>query len=131
VGVGVGGSMVLRQPCHCRPPLGGHELLRRPVAALCLERRYDRSLFRGSLLRLRVLRQLGDELLIVGVLLLLALRRSWVLRRRRRWWRWGWWCWWRVGTASREHGVGCQETARHFLPAVGGCEPTVEVTSYL
>jgi hypothetical protein len=37
VGVGAGGSMVLRQPCRCRPPLGGHELLRRPVAALRLE----------------------------------------------------------------------------------------------
>jgi hypothetical protein len=27
--------MVLRQPSRCRPPLGGHELLPRPVAALC------------------------------------------------------------------------------------------------
>jgi hypothetical protein len=60
VGVGAGGSMVLRQPCRCRPPLGGHELLRRPVAALRLERRYDRSLFRGGLLRLCVHRQLGE-----------------------------------------------------------------------
>jgi hypothetical protein len=65
VGIGVGSSMVLRQPCRCRPPLGGHELLRRPVAVLRLERRYDRSLFRGGLLHL-----------VVGVLLLLALRRS-------------------------------------------------------
>jgi hypothetical protein len=128
VGVGAGGSMVLRQPCRCRPPLGGHELLHRPVAALRLERRYNRSLFRGGLLHLRIRRQLGEELLVVEVLLLLALRRSWVLWRRQRRWRWGWW---RVGTASREHGVGCQETARHFLPAVGGCEPTVEAMSYL
>jgi hypothetical protein len=37
MGVGVGDSMVLRQPSRCRPPLGGHELLRRPVAALRLE----------------------------------------------------------------------------------------------
>jgi hypothetical protein len=37
VGVGVGGSMVLRQPCRYRPPLDGHELLRHPIAALCLE----------------------------------------------------------------------------------------------
>jgi hypothetical protein len=29
--------MVLRQPCHCRPPLGGHELLRHSVATLHLE----------------------------------------------------------------------------------------------
>jgi hypothetical protein len=56
VGVSTGGSMVLRQPCRCRPPLGGDKLLRRPVAALCLERCYDRSLFRGGLLRLRVRR---------------------------------------------------------------------------
>jgi hypothetical protein len=130
VGVGAGGSMVLRQPCRCRPPLGGHELLRRPVTTLRLERCYDRSLFCGGLLCLRVRRQLGEELLIVRVLLLLALWRCWILRLRRRW-RWGRWCWWRAGTASREHGVGCQEAARHFLPAVGGCEPTVEATSYL
>jgi hypothetical protein len=26
--------MVLRQPSRCRPPLGGHELMRRPVVAL-------------------------------------------------------------------------------------------------
>jgi hypothetical protein len=52
--------MVLCQPCRCRPPLGGHELLRRPVAALHLERRYDRSLFRGGLLCLCVYRQLGE-----------------------------------------------------------------------
>jgi hypothetical protein len=39
MGVSAGGSMVLRQPSRCRPPLGGHELLRRPVAALRLERR--------------------------------------------------------------------------------------------
>jgi hypothetical protein len=109
VGIGTSGSMVLRQPCRCRPPLGGHELLHRSVTVLRLERRYDRSLFRGGLL-------------------LLALWRCWVLRQR---WRWGWWCWWRTGTASRENGIGCQETARHFLPAVGGCEPTVEATSYL
>jgi hypothetical protein len=37
--VGVGGSMVLRQPSRCHPPLGGHELLRCPVAVLRLERR--------------------------------------------------------------------------------------------
>jgi hypothetical protein len=37
--VGAGGSMVLRQPCRCRPSLGGHEPLRRPVVALRLERR--------------------------------------------------------------------------------------------
>jgi hypothetical protein len=54
VGVGVGGSMVLRQPCRYRPPLGGHELLRCPVVALRLERRYDRSLFCSGLLCLRV-----------------------------------------------------------------------------
>jgi hypothetical protein len=74
VGIGAGGSMVLRQPCRCCPPLGGHELLRRPVAPLHLELRYDRSLFCGGLLCLRFCRQLGEELLIVGVLLLLALR---------------------------------------------------------
>jgi hypothetical protein len=84
VGVGAGGSMVLRQPSRCYPPLGGHELLRHPVAVLLLERRYDRSLFCGGLLCLRVHRQLGEELLVVGVLLLLALRRCWILRRRRR-----------------------------------------------
>jgi hypothetical protein len=131
VGIGAGGSMVLRQPCRCRPPLGGHELLRCPIAALRLKQRYDRSLFCGGLLRLRVRWQLGEELLVVGVLLLLALRWSWVLQQRWRRWRWGRWCWWRAGTASREHGVGCQETARHFLPAVGGCEPTAEAMSYL
>jgi hypothetical protein len=60
VGVSAGGNMVLRQPCSCRPPLGGHELLRRPVAALHLERRYDRALFRGSLLHLRIRQQLGE-----------------------------------------------------------------------
>jgi hypothetical protein len=32
MGVGAGGSMVLRQPSRCRPPLGGHELLRQPIA---------------------------------------------------------------------------------------------------
>jgi hypothetical protein len=37
VGVGAGSSMVLRQPCRRRPPLGGHELLRRPVTVLRLE----------------------------------------------------------------------------------------------
>jgi hypothetical protein len=51
---------------------------------LLLERRYDRSLFCGGLLFLRVHRQLGEELLVVGVLLLLALRWCWILRRRRR-----------------------------------------------
>jgi hypothetical protein len=54
VGVGAAGSMVLCQPCRYRPSLGGHELLRRPIAALRLERHYDCSLFRGGLLRLRV-----------------------------------------------------------------------------
>jgi hypothetical protein len=44
--------------------------------ALHLERRYNRSLFRGGLLCLRVRRQLGEELLVIGVLLLLALRWS-------------------------------------------------------
>jgi hypothetical protein len=122
--------MVLYQPCRYHPPLGSHELLRRSVVALHLERCYDRSLFHDGLLRLCVRRQLDEELLVIGVLLLLALRRCWVLRQRRRW-RWGRWCWWRIETASREHGVGCQEAARHFLPAVGGCEPTVEVISYL
>jgi hypothetical protein len=37
MGIGAGGSMLLRQPSRCRPPLGGHELLRRLVAALRLE----------------------------------------------------------------------------------------------
>jgi hypothetical protein len=32
---------------------------------------------------------------------------------------------------TREHGVGCKEVARYFLPAVGGCEPSGEATSYL
>jgi hypothetical protein len=111
------------------PTLGGHELLRRPVTALRLARCQDRCLFHGDLLHLRVRRQQGEELLLVGVLLL-AQWWSWLLRRRR-WWRWGRWWWWRAGTASREHGIGCEAAARHFLPAVGGCEPTSEATSYL
>jgi hypothetical protein len=78
MGVGVGGSMLLRQPSRCRPPLGGHELL---VAALRLERCEDRPLFRSGLLRLCVRRQLGEELLLVRVLLLIALRWSWLLRQ--------------------------------------------------
>jgi hypothetical protein len=39
MGVGAGGSMLLRQPSHCHPSLGGHELLRQLVAAPCLELR--------------------------------------------------------------------------------------------
>jgi hypothetical protein len=39
MGVGTGGSMVLRQPSRHRPLLGGHELLRRPVEVLRFERR--------------------------------------------------------------------------------------------
>jgi hypothetical protein len=39
MGVGAGGSMVLCQPSRCRPPLGGYELLRRPVVVLRLEQR--------------------------------------------------------------------------------------------
>jgi hypothetical protein len=38
MGIGVGGNMHLRQPSRCRPSLGGHELMRQLVAALCLER---------------------------------------------------------------------------------------------
>jgi hypothetical protein len=79
----------------------------------------DRPLLRGLLLRLRVHRQVGEELLIVGVLLLIALRRSWLLRRRRRW-RWGRWWWWRAGTTAREHGVGRDEAARHVYRRFGG-----------
>jgi hypothetical protein len=50
--------------------------LRHLVATPCLERREDRPLLRGGLLRLRVHRQVSEELLIVGVLLLIALRWS-------------------------------------------------------
>jgi hypothetical protein len=32
-----GGSMIVRQPSRCRPPLGDHELLRRLIAAPHLE----------------------------------------------------------------------------------------------
>jgi hypothetical protein len=39
-------------------------------------------LFRGGLLHIR--RWLGEELFIVRVLLLIALRQSWLLRRRQR-----------------------------------------------
>jgi hypothetical protein len=46
---------------------------------------------RRNLIRVFYRRQLSEELLVIGVLLLLALWRSWVLRRRRRW-RWGLWC---------------------------------------
>jgi hypothetical protein len=67
---------------------------------------------------LRVRRQIGEELLIVGVGVLIALRRSWLLQRWR--WRWGRWWWWRASTTAREHGVGCDEAVRHCLPAVGG-----------
>jgi hypothetical protein len=53
VGVGAGGSMVLRQPCRYRPPLGGHELLRRRVSndatiALCFAVAFSASASIGS-----------------------------------------------------------------------------------
>jgi hypothetical protein len=111
MGISVGDSMLLCQPSRCRPPLDGHELLRRLVAVLCLERRDDRPQLHGGLFRLRVRRQLGEELLIFGVLLI-ALRWSWLLQRHRRQ-RWGRWWWWRAGSTAREHGVGCEEAARH------------------
>jgi hypothetical protein len=41
MGASAGGSMLLHHPSHCRPPLDGHELLRRLVAALHLEQRED------------------------------------------------------------------------------------------
>jgi hypothetical protein len=31
----------------------------------------------------------------------------------------------------REHGVGCEEAVRHFLPAIRGCEPNSEASSML
>jgi hypothetical protein len=37
------------------------------------------------LIRVRICRQLGEELLLVGVLLLIALRQSWLLWQWRRW----------------------------------------------
>jgi hypothetical protein len=37
MGIGAGGSMLLHQPSHCHPLLGGHELLCRLVAAPRLE----------------------------------------------------------------------------------------------
>jgi hypothetical protein len=50
MGIGAGGSMIVRQPSHCRPPLGGHELMRRLVAAPHLKRREDCPLLHGGLL---------------------------------------------------------------------------------
>jgi hypothetical protein len=59
MGLGTCGSMLRRQLSRCRPPLRGHELLHRLVAALHLKGREDRPLLRGTLLRLRVRRQVG------------------------------------------------------------------------